>query len=137
VADAARRATVEAEDELVEVGRQVLGPYRSPVGREQPPLGEAEDQAGRRQMWRRRNREARGCPQTSIALMIPVAPSLTTRSGSPSPRTCTRMSWKNAETVSASSFEPAIRWRSTLRPSKVKPQAARTGSRRGNLHVRF
>ena len=60
--------------------------------------------------------------------MMPEAPSLTTSKGSPSPRL--RMSWKKAETVSASSFEPAIRCKSTLRPSTVKPQAASTGSRR-------
>jgi len=41
-----------------------------------------------------------------------------------------RMSRKKAETVSPSSFEPAIRCSSTLRPSNVKPQAARNGSRR-------
>jgi len=38
--------------------------------------------------------------------MIPGAPSLTTSSGSPRP--LARRSWKNARTVSTSSFEPAI-----------------------------
>lgn len=55
-----------------------------------------------RQRWR-----AERGKQVSIVLMTPAAPSLTTRSGSPRPRR--RMSWKNADTVSVSSFERAIR----------------------------
>src|SRR5262245_49759698 len=62
-----------------------------------------------------------------MARMTPGAPSLTTSRGSPSPRA--RMSWKNARTVSVSSFEPAIRWSRTLRPSSLMPQAAITASR--------
>src|SRR6185437_4583574 len=69
---------------------------------------------------------ARG-KQISIALMMPGAPSEVTRSGSFRPRLF--MSSKNAVTVSASSLEPAIMCSSTRRPSMVKSQAARTGSR--------
>ena len=71
-------------------------------------------------------RAARG-KQISIALMMPGAPSEVTRSGSFRPRLF--MSSKDAVTVSASSLEPAIMCSSTRRPSIVKPQAARTGSR--------
>src|SRR5215203_3619907 len=69
---------------------------------------------------RLRCRAERG-KHSSIARMIPGAPSETTSSGSPRPRP--RMSWKKARTVSVSSFDPAIRCSRTLR------QAARTGSR--------
>ena len=63
---------------------------------------------------RQRCRAERG-KHSSIARMIPGAPSETTSTGSPRPRP--RMSWKNARTVSVSSFEPAISASSTLRPS--------------------
>jgi hypothetical protein len=62
-----------------------------------------------------------------MARMTPGAPSETTSEGSPRPRI--RMSWKNARTVSVSSFEPAIRWSRTLRLSSPMPQAAITASR--------
>ena len=41
-----------------------------------------------------------------------------------------RRSWKNARTVSTSSFDPAINPKSDLRPSSPIPQAASTASRR-------
>src|SRR5690349_19820818 len=63
-----------------------------------------------RQRWR----ADRG-KQTSIALMMPGAPSEVTSSGSARPRRF--MSSKNAVTVSASSFDPAIRCSNTRRPS--------------------
>jgi hypothetical protein len=46
VADAPGGAAVEAEHELVEIGRQVLVADSAVVGTEQPPLGEAEHQGG-------------------------------------------------------------------------------------------
>src|SRR3954451_17297954 len=55
---------------------------------------------------RQRCRAERG-KHSSIARMIPGAPSETTSSGAPRPRP--RMSWKKARTVSVSSFDPAIR----------------------------
>ena len=42
-----------------------------------------------------------------------------------------RRSWKNARTVSTSSFEPAINPSSDLRPSSPIPQAARTARAAG------
>src|SRR5829696_463715 len=75
---------------------------------------------------RQRCRAERG-KHSSIARMIPGAPSETTSSGSPRPRP--RMSWKKARTVSVSSFDPAIRCSRTLPPASPMPQAARTGSR--------
>ena len=53
MADALGGAAVEAEDELVEIGRQMLGADGAVVGAEQPALGEAEDQVDRRQAERR------------------------------------------------------------------------------------
>ena len=44
VADGLGLAAVEAEDELVEVALQVLGPDGAVVGAEEPALGEAEDE---------------------------------------------------------------------------------------------
>src|SRR6476646_5219109 len=80
-----------------------------------------------RMRWaRQRCRDARW-KHTSMALMMPGAPSEVTSCGSLRPRRF--MSSKNAVTVSASSFDPAIRCSSTRRPSTVKPQATRTGSR--------
>ena len=80
-----------------------------------------------RMRWaRHRCRAARG-KQVSIALMMPGAPSEVTRSGSFKPRLF--MSSKSAVTVSVSSLVPAIICSRTRRPSIVKPQAARTGSR--------
>src|SRR5262245_44499497 len=61
--------------------------------------------------------------------MMPGVPSEVTSSGSFRPRRF--MSSKNAVIVSASSLEPVIMCSSTRRPSIVKPQAARTGSRFG------
>ena len=61
---------------------------------------------------RHRCRAARG-KQVSIALMMPGAPSEVTRSGSFKPRLF--MSSKNAVTVSASSFDPAIMCSNTRR----------------------
>ena len=52
VADALGGAAVEAEDVLVEIGRQVLLADRAVVGAEQPALGEAEDQVDGRQAER-------------------------------------------------------------------------------------
>ena len=42
-------AAVEAEHELVEIGREMLGRDRAVVGAEQRTLGEAEHQVDRRQ----------------------------------------------------------------------------------------
>ena len=47
VAEVLGRAAVEAEVELVEIGRQMLLADRTVVGAEQPALGEAEDQMDR------------------------------------------------------------------------------------------
>jgi hypothetical protein len=44
VADGAGLPAIEAEDELVEVALQVLGPDGAVVRAEQPALGEAEDE---------------------------------------------------------------------------------------------
>ena len=44
VADGLGLASVEAEDELVEVALQVLGADGAMVGAEEPALGEAEDE---------------------------------------------------------------------------------------------
>ena len=44
---------IQAEHELVEIGRQVLGRDRAVVGAEQPALGQAKDQVDRRQAERR------------------------------------------------------------------------------------
>ena len=94
--------------------------------------GSAETLAARlrircaRQRWR----ADRG-KHSSIARMIPDAPSLTTSSGSPSP--LMRRSWKNVPscTVSTSSLrarhQPQQRFASVLASI---PQAARTASRR-------
>ena len=49
----------------------------------------------------------------------PGAPSLTTSSGSPSP--LARRSWKNARTVSTSSFDPAINPKSEFAPVLADP----------------
>ena len=70
----------------------------------------------------------RGCGDPAIpqgALMMPGAPSLTTSNGSPG----ARKHWKNATTVSASSFEPGIKPKRTFLPSEAMPQPAITGSR--------
>ena len=49
VGDAPSRTAVEAEGELVEIGRKMLLGDGAVVGAEQPALGEAEDQVeGRR-----------------------------------------------------------------------------------------
>ena len=48
VADGLGLAPVEAEDELVEVALQVLGPDGAVVGAEEPALGQAEDEVDRR-----------------------------------------------------------------------------------------
>ena len=48
-----------------------------------------------------------------------------------------RRSWKNARTVSTSSFDPAINPKSDLRLSSPIPQAARTASRRWPGRSRF
>jgi len=52
VADGLGLPAVEAEDELVEVVLQVLGPDGAMVGAEQPALGEAEDEVDGRQAQR-------------------------------------------------------------------------------------
>ena len=52
VGDAPGGAAVEAEDELVEVGRQMLLGDGAVVGAEQPALGQAEHQVDRRQAQR-------------------------------------------------------------------------------------
>ncbi len=77
--------------------------------------------------------------QVSTASMMPEAPSLATKRIAEAAgahvlnlrRTVAegRAGRRKADTVSPSSFEPAIGGNSTLRPSKVKPQAASTGSR--------
>ena len=64
--------------------------------------------------WARQRWRAERGKHSSIARMMPGAPSETTSSGSPSPRA--RRSWKNARTVSTSSFEPAIRRQQDLAP---------------------
>src|SRR4051812_22604751 len=53
VAEALGGAAVEAENELVEIGRQVLGRGGAVVGAEQPALGQAEHQVDRGQAQRR------------------------------------------------------------------------------------
>ena len=52
VADALGGPAVEAEDVLVEIGREMLGADRTMVGAQQPAFGEPEDQVDGRQAER-------------------------------------------------------------------------------------
>ena len=76
-----------------------------------------------KQRWR--NERGR---HSSMARMIPGAPSLTTSSGSGKPRR--RMSWKNSRQLAVSSLVPGAKCNSAFLPSARIAQAASTASRR-------
>ena len=106
-------AAIVGNDASRELARN--GPARRLIGRLRADLEPSSGSLAakfRMRCARQRWRAARG-KQTSIALMMPGAPSEVTRSFRPR----LFMSWKNAVTVSASSLEPAIMCSGTRRPS--------------------